>query len=59
MFKLGQSAHGHWRRLRGHQEITPLLDGKNFVDGIQQAAAKPNTPEHEIGQYHFWLVSIP
>ena len=39
MFKLGQSAQGRWRRLNGHQQITLLLEGKKFVDGIQQAAA--------------------
>lgn len=39
MFKLGQSAQGRWRRLNGHQQFTLLLEGKKFVDGIQQAAA--------------------
>lgn len=39
MFKLGQTAQGRWRRLNGHQQITLLLEGKKFVDGIQQAAA--------------------
>jgi transposase-like protein len=39
MFKLGQSAEKRWRRLNGHQQITHLLAGKTFKDGIQQDAA--------------------
>lgn len=39
MFKLGQSAEKRWRRLNGHQQISLLLEGKKFVDGIQQDAA--------------------
>lgn len=39
MFKLGLSAQGRWRKLNGYQKITLLLEGKKFVDGIQQAAA--------------------
>lgn len=39
MFKLGQSAEKRWRRLNGHKQITLLLEGKKFVDGIQQDAA--------------------
>lgn len=39
MFKLGQSAKKRWRRLNGHQQITHLLAGKTFKDGIQQDAA--------------------
>lgn len=39
MFKLGKSAEKRWRRLNGHQQITLLLQGKKFVDGVQQVAA--------------------
>jgi len=39
MFKLAQSAEKRWRILNGHQQITPLLQGKKFVDGIPQEAA--------------------
>jgi putative transposase len=39
MFKLAQSAQKRWRRLNGHAQITYLLQGDKFVDGIRQAAA--------------------
>jgi transposase-like protein len=39
MFKLGMSAQKKWRRLNGHERIVPLIQGKKFVDGIQQDAA--------------------
>ena len=39
MFKLAQSAQKRWRRLNGHEQITYLLQGDKFIDGIRQAAA--------------------
>jgi len=39
MFKLGVNAQKRWRRLNGHEQIVPLLKGKNFIDGIMQDAA--------------------
>jgi transposase-like protein len=39
MFKLAQSAEKRWRMLNGYKQITPLLEGKTFVDGILQDAA--------------------
>ncbi len=39
MFKLAQSAQSRWRRLNGHEQITHLLQGKKFINGIQQDAA--------------------
>lgn len=39
MFKLGQSAEKRWRRLNGHEQITHLLAGKTFQDGVLQDAA--------------------
>ncbi len=39
MFKLGTHAEKRWRRLNGHQQIVPLLEGKKFVNGIMQDAA--------------------
>lgn len=39
MFKLGMSAQKKWRRLRGHQQIIPLMQGIKFTDGIMQEAA--------------------
>jgi putative transposase len=38
MFKLAQSAQKRWRRLNGHEKIVPLLEGKKFIDGVQEAA---------------------
>jgi transposase-like protein len=39
MFKLAQSAQKRWRRLNGHEQIVPLLQGKLFQDGLLQPAA--------------------
>ena len=39
MFKLAQSAQKRWRRLNGRQQITLLLQGRRFVDGVLQDAA--------------------
>jgi len=39
MFKLAQSAEKHWRRLNGHLQITLLIQGRTFTDGILQHAA--------------------
>ena len=39
MFKLGMSAQKKWRRLRGYQQIIPLIQGIKFTDGIMQDAA--------------------
>jgi transposase-like protein len=39
MFKLAQSAQKRWRRLNGHEQITLLLQGNKFVDGVLQEAA--------------------
>lgn len=38
MFKLAQSAQKRWRRLNGRQQITLLLQGRRFVDGVLQDA---------------------
>lgn len=38
MFKLAQSAQKRWRRLNGHVQISQLLEGKTFQDGLQDAA---------------------
>jgi transposase-like protein len=39
MFKLAQSAEKHWKRLRGHELVAWVLQGKPFVDGVLQGAA--------------------
>jgi len=39
MFKLAQSAEKRWRRLNGHEQLVPLLEGRSFLDGILQPAA--------------------
>ncbi len=39
MFKLAQSAQKRWRRLNGHEQIVPLLQGQHFQDGILIPAA--------------------
>jgi putative transposase len=39
MFKLAQSAEKRWRRLNGHEQIIPLIQGRKFQDGILIPAA--------------------
>lgn len=39
MFKLGQTAQKGWRRLNGHAQLSDLLAGKQFINGIQHTAA--------------------
>jgi putative transposase len=39
MFKLAQSASKKWRRLRSHEKITHVIEGRSFKDGIMQDAA--------------------
>lgn len=39
MFKLAQSAQKRWRRLNGHHQIVPLLNGAKFINGTMQDAA--------------------
>lgn len=39
MFKLAQSAEKRWRRLNGHELLSPILEGRSFTDGILQPAA--------------------
>ena len=39
MFKLAQSAAKRWRRLRSHEMIVHVLEGRSFVDGILQENA--------------------
>jgi len=39
MFKLAQSAAKRWRRLRSHEMIVHVVEGRTFVDGVMQVAA--------------------
>jgi len=39
MFKLAQSASKKWNRLRSHEKITLVLEGRSFQDGILQESA--------------------
>jgi transposase-like protein len=39
MFKLAQSASKRWRRLRSHDMITLVIEGRSFQDGIVQEFA--------------------
>ena len=36
MFKLAQSASKKWNRLRSHEKITLVIEGRSFKDGIMQ-----------------------
>ena len=36
LFKLGQCAEKNWRRLRGFRELAKVLDGIQFVDGLEE-----------------------
>jgi transposase-like protein len=39
MFKLAQSAAKKWNRLRSHEKITLVVEGRSFQDGILQESA--------------------
>jgi len=39
MFKLAQSASKKWNRLRSHEKITLVVEGRSFQDGILQESA--------------------
>ena len=39
MFKLAQAAQKRWQRLHGAEQITLILEGRLFVDGVLQDAA--------------------
>ena len=39
MFKQGQSAQGHWRKLKVYKKIETMLESRIFVDGNQRVAA--------------------
>lgn len=39
MFKLAQSASKNWRRLRGYEQITLVIQGRPFIDGTLQENA--------------------
>lgn len=36
IFKLGQCAEKHWRRIRGFKKVAKVIEGVRFVDGIEQ-----------------------
>ncbi len=39
MYKLGIECEKSWRRLNGHEQITRLIEGVRFVDGVAEIAA--------------------
>jgi putative transposase len=39
MFKLAQAAQKRWKRLHGSEQLTLVLEGRVFVDGVLQDAA--------------------
>ncbi len=39
MFKLAQSASKRWRRLRSHEQIIHVVEGRSFQDGVMQESA--------------------
>jgi putative transposase len=39
MFKLAQSAEKRWKRLRAHETIIHVIEGRSFTDGIMQETA--------------------
>jgi putative transposase len=39
MFKLAESASKKWRRLRGYEQITLVVQGRQFIDGTLQENA--------------------
>ena len=46
MFKPAQSAAKRWRRLRSHETITHVVEGRSFKDGILQESAAEKPPQN-------------
>ncbi|MGH9438447.1 MAG: IS256 family transposase, partial [Terriglobia bacterium] len=36
VYKLAMSAEKRWRRLRGFKQLTDVIDGIQFIDGIDE-----------------------
>jgi hypothetical protein len=36
IFKLAQSASKKWKRLRSHEKVALVIEGRSFKDGIMQ-----------------------
>lgn len=41
MYKLGQCAEKTWRRLRGFQQLPKVIEGIQFIDGIESPTINP------------------
>lgn len=41
MFKLGRCAEKTWRRLRGFRQLTPVIEGIQYTDGIEAITKDP------------------
>lgn len=41
IFKLAQPAEKSWRRLNGHDQLPKLIQGVEFVDGIEDVRPQP------------------
>jgi len=39
MYKLAESAARRWRRLDGSHQLTLVIEGRIFIDGVLQNAA--------------------
>jgi transposase-like protein len=50
MYKLAESAARRWRRLNGSHQLTLVIEGRIFVDGVLQNAACFSPHEHNIRQ---------
>jgi putative transposase len=41
IFKLAQAAEKSWRRLDGHSQLSKLITGIKFIDGIEAISQQP------------------
>ena len=41
MFKLGQCAEKPWRRVRGFSQLSKVIEGVQFIDGIEKPTSDP------------------
>ena len=39
VFKLAQAAERSWRKLNGHEQLTHVIQGVQFIDGERKVAA--------------------
>ena len=54
VFKLTQAAEKSWRRLDGHSQLSKLITGVKFIDGIEAVSQQPLARISHTGLVFEW-----